>query len=255
MYLMYVDESGDCGLKGSQTDYFVLAGLVVHERQWQPYLEQLIAFRRNIRQQFGLKLREELHASAMINKPGDLARIKRYDRLSVIRLFADALASMTDLNLICVVVDKRNKPFSYNVFDNAWKTLLQRFENTLLSGNFRGPQNTDDRGIVLPDHTDDKKLAQLLRRMRRYNPVPNRQGFGLGYRNLTIQRIIEDPWFKDSEHSYFTQAVDLAAYLLYQHLAPNAYMRRKSGQNYFKRLAPIYCTVASTSDPRGIVFL
>ena len=31
MFLMYVDESGDAGLVGSPTRYFVLTGLVVHE--------------------------------------------------------------------------------------------------------------------------------------------------------------------------------------------------------------------------------
>ncbi len=61
MFLMYVDESGDCGLKNSPTRYFVLRGLVVHELRWQSCLDQIIAFRRRIRQQFGLRLREELH--------------------------------------------------------------------------------------------------------------------------------------------------------------------------------------------------
>ena len=49
--------------------------------------------------------------------------------------------------------------------------------------------------------------------------------------------------------------MDLCAFLLYQELAPGAYMKKKAGQNYFSRLAPILCTVASTRDPRGIVWL
>lgn len=60
MYLMYVDESGDTGLVNSKTDYFVLTGLVIHELRWQLYLEQLIAFRQRLKQQYGLKLREEI---------------------------------------------------------------------------------------------------------------------------------------------------------------------------------------------------
>lgn len=31
MYLMYVDESGDSGLLGSPTRYFVVSGIVLHE--------------------------------------------------------------------------------------------------------------------------------------------------------------------------------------------------------------------------------
>lgn len=239
----------------SPTRYFVLTGLVVHELRWRTCLDQIIGFRQRMRDTFGFRLREELHAAAMINRPGPLIRIKRNDRLTIIRNFADELARMTDLNLINVVVDKQGKPSDYDAFVVAWKVLTQRFENTLSHRNFPGPRNPDERGMIFPDHTDDKKLTQLLRQMRRYNPVPNQPSFGLGYRNLTLTTIIEDPSFRDSEHSYFVQAADLAAFLLYQRLAPSSYMRGKSGQNYFKRLDPILCKVASSTDPDGIVYL
>ncbi len=252
---MYVDESGDAGLIDSPTRYFVLTGLVIHELRWQTYLDQIINFRQRMSTQFGFRVREELHAATMISSPGSLVRIKRNDRLTIIRNFANELAKMRDLSIINVVVDKQGKPADYDAFATAWKVLTQRFENTLSHRNFPGPMNQDERGMVIPDHTDDKKLTQLLRQMRRYNPIPNQPSFGLGYRNLALTSIIEDPGFRDSEHSYFVQAADLAAFLLYQRLVPNAYMRRKSGQNYFKRLDPVLCKVASSTDPDGIVWL
>lgn len=255
MYLMYVDESGDCGLTGSPTRYFVLSGLVVHELRWASYLDQLIAFRRRLRQKFGLRLRDEIHASAFISKPGHLVAISRNDRLAILREFANELATMTDLNIINVVVDKKAKANDYDAFEMAWKVLIQRFENTLSKRKFTGPQNPDERGILFPDHTDDKKLELLLRRMRRFNPIPDRSEYGMGHRNLAVARIIEDPNFRESDHSFFIQAADVAAFMLYQSIAPNAYMRKKSGQNYFKRLEPILCKVASSSDPLGIVRL
>lgn len=255
MFLMYVDESGDNGIIGSPTRYFVLTGLVVHELRWQPYLEQIIDFRRRMRQQFGLRLREELHATRLITSPGALVRIKRNDRLTILRAMADELASMTDLNIINVLVDKQGKPADYDVFGNAWKVLIQRFENTMSRHNFSGPANPDERGMIFPDHTDDKKLTLLLRQMRRYNPIPSQQGFGGGYRNLALTSLVEDPSFRDSEFSYFIQAADVAAYLLYQRMTPNAYMRKKGGRNYFRRLDPVLCKVASSTDPDGIVRL
>lgn len=254
MYLMYVDESGDCGLSNSPTRYFILTGLVIHELRWQIYLNQIISFRQRMRERFGLRLREEIHAAAFINNPGELVRIKRNDRLTILRTFADELAGMIDQNLINVVVDKQGKPAGYDVFEMSWKALIQRFENTLSRRNFPGPANSDERGMIFADHTDDKKLITLVRKMRRYNPVPNQQGFGSGYRNLTLTSIIEDPTFRQSDHSYFIQAADLAAFLLYQRIAPNSYMRKKSGQNYFQRLDPILCKFAS-SHPQGLVQL
>jgi hypothetical protein len=255
MFLMYVDESGDIGMVDSPTRYFVLTGLVVHELRWQTYLEQLIDFRRRMRQQFGLRLREELHASTLITRSGKLVRIRRNDRLAIIRHFADELADMADLNIINVVVDKQGKPVNYDAFTNAWRVLIQRFENTISRRNLPGPANPDERGMIFPDHTDDKKLNLLFRQMRRYNPVPHQPGFGRGYRNLALTNLIEDASFRDSEFSYFIQATALAAFLLYQRVAPSAYMRTKGGRNYFKRLDPILCKVASSVDPDGIIWL
>jgi hypothetical protein len=91
--------------------------------------------------------------------------------------------------------------------------------------------------------------------MRRYNPVPNQAQYGSGYRNLTVNNIVEDPNFRISDQSYFIQAADVASFLLYQHLAPSSYMRRKQGRNYFRLLEPILCKVASSKDPMGIVRL
>lgn len=253
---MYVDESGDAGMVNSPTRYFVLTGIVVHELRWAPYLEQLISFRHRMRDTFGLRAREEFHAAGMLTKPGPLVRIKRQDRLTMIRSFANELANMPDLNIVNVVVDKQGAaPDDYDPFAMAWKILTQRLDNTMRYRNFRGPANQDERGMILADHTNDKKLMQLTRQMRRYNPIPNQPKFGLGYRDMPISVLVDDPSFRNSAHSYFIQAADLAAFLLYQRIAPNGYMRRKGGRAYFKRLDPVLCKVASRQDDDGIVWL
>ncbi|MCZ7539999.1 MAG: DUF3800 domain-containing protein [Anaerolineae bacterium] len=252
---MYVDESGDVGLVNSPSRYYVLTGLVIHELRWHDILDRLIIFRRLMRDKYRFYLRDEIHAAAMITRPGELSRIKRYDRLAILREYADELAGIADINVINIVVDKEDKGAGFDVFERAWTALIQRFENTILRRNFRGPQNSDERGIVMTDNTDGQKLQRLLRKMRHYNPVPNQTRFGSGYRNLRLQAIIEDPWLKDSSHSYFIQSVDLCAYLLHQHLKPNAYMKSKAGHNYFLRLEPILCKVASSDDPMGVVRL
>jgi len=255
MYLMYVDESGDSGIKNSPTRFFVLSGLVIHELRWQSYLEDIITFRRLLRDSFDLKLREEFHAAKLISNPKGLVRIKRNDRLAMIRMFADMLLSLEDIRIINVVIDKDGKSSDYDVFEMAWKTLIQRFVNTIVNTNFPGPASHDETGLIVPDNTENKKLVSLIRKMRRYNPIPHNEDYGSGYRDRPICSIIEDPFFKDSRHSYFIQAVDLAAFLLYQHKAPNNYMKKKSGYNYFKKLRPILCTDASRRNPDGIVMI
>lgn len=116
MYLMYVDDSGDCGLVKSPTRYYALTGLVVHEKHWRQCLDRLIAFRRRIKDLYGLRLREEIHAGHMITRPGKLLRIKRHNRLAIVRAFASELGQMTELRVINVLVDKQGKGSDYDVF-------------------------------------------------------------------------------------------------------------------------------------------
>ena len=256
MYLMYVDESGDSGLRGSPTQYFVLSGLVVHELRWQRTLDNLVKFRQRMRSKFGLLLREEIHAGHMLSKPGDLVRLSRNDRLTIIRHFIDELALMPFLNIITVRVFKTGKRPGYDPFEKAWQALIQRFENTMAGRNFPQPRNQLERGLIICDETDEATLRRVYRRMRVYNPVPNiRSRFGAGYRQLPLQRMVEDPSMRRSHHSYFIQAVDVAAFAAYQWYAPSSYIRKKGARNYFQRLDPILCKVASNYHRLGVVEL
>jgi hypothetical protein len=78
MYLMFADESGDTGLIGSPTKYFALSAIVVHELEWKNTLTQLVEFRRELRRDYGLKLRHEIHSRQLITKPGELAFIPKH---------------------------------------------------------------------------------------------------------------------------------------------------------------------------------
>jgi Protein of unknown function (DUF3800) len=251
MYLMYVDESGDPGLVGSPTQHFVLSGMVMHELRWREFIEQILAFRRRMKSTYGLGVRDEIHAAEFIRSSGSI-HLPRNIRFLILRHFAVELARMNWLSITNVVVDKNGKPPEYDVFENAWKVLFQRFENTLAYRNFPGPQNPDDLGIVICDDTNGGKLSKLMRRMGSYNPIPNQQHAGQGFRNMPIKKVIEDP---NSKNSHPIQAADLCAYLLFQHLKPNGFMRRKGGQNLFKQLEPILNKKASSKNAMGIVMI
>lgn len=253
MYLMYVDESGDTGLIGSPSRYFILVGLVVHELRWRDAQAELLLFRKELKTRFALATHSEIHASHLMSRPGPLAKIPKHLRLEILRRYADKLAQIPYISVIGVIVDKSIQHPGTDVFEKAWRTLIQRFENTLTHHNFPGPRNSDDMGMLFPDKSDERKLNRLIRRMRAYNPIPN--SGGMGYRNLQLRYVIEDVNSRDSQHSYFVQSVDVAAYLLHQQISPSAYFKGKSGQNYFARLDPVLCKVASPKDPQGLVWL
>jgi hypothetical protein len=251
--MIYVDESGDPGLINSPSRYFILSGLVAHELRWQECLKQLYDFRKKVAQRFGLRVREEIHAADLINRPGKLQRIHKADRLAILRLFLKEIASLPEVSAINVIVDKQGKPPDTDVFEVAWQALIQRFENTISKRNFPGPKNSDERGIIFSDETDVKKLRSLLRRMRYFNYIPNQPGYGKGARNIPVKYVIEDPVHRRSHDSFLVQVADAMAYALLQHERPCGYMRKKGGYRYFELLQPILCTVAAASDPLGIV--
>ena len=249
---MYVDESGDAGLNTIQTRYFCLSGIVVHESEWRNFINRLISFRKVLKSVYGLPIRAELHASEYIRR--QIFNIPKHDRLAILRNTLDEMAKINFISITNVVVDKQGKPDTYDVFESAWGTLFQRFENTLNHGNFPGGHKSD-YGIIITDATAGKKLTRIMRRMAVYNYIPNSPPFGLGSRNIPIIKIIEDPSERDSADSLPIQACDVSAYFLQQRYNPNAFIRKKRAVRYFDRLAPILNTRASRFNRLGVVEL
>lgn len=247
---MYVDESGDTGIGGSPTRFFALSGLVVHESRWREFISVLIQFRKTLRSVYGLPVRGEIHSSEFISKRA--FGLERHIRLAILRHCLDELAKLNYINITNVIIDKSNKSADFDVFSAAWGLLFQRFENTLMHGNFPG-QHRNDYGIVLTDATAGTQLSRIVRRMAVYNPIPNSTHYGIGFRNIPITKIIEDPYGKDSRQSLPIQMVDVVDYFLHQRYRANSYIRKQRAHLYFDRLAPVLNTYASRYDAMGIV--
>ena len=60
MHLLYVDESGDTGLEGSQTRTFTLSGLMVHHAEWHETQATITRMRRRIHEKYGYPPEAEL---------------------------------------------------------------------------------------------------------------------------------------------------------------------------------------------------
>ena len=250
MYLMYVDESGDPGLVNSPSSYFILSGLVVHELKWKNLVDDLKSIRSDLKIKYGISMRDEMHASEFMNKRHKL-ELKKHIRLHILKEMVERIALLNYISITNVCIDKQGKPSDYDVFTSAWQYLFQRFENTLTYKNFPGPANPQDCGIVFCDDTNGKKLQNLVRKMCVYNPVPNIGGNG--YRNLPVSMIIEDPNMRNSNGSFPIQCADLCAYMLYQYMSPNSYIKHKGAKGYFTKLNPILNVRASPKQPYGIV--
>lgn len=252
LYIMYVDESGDTGLNKSPTNFFALTGLVVHETRWRDLLDAQVNFRRTMKNVYGLPMRAELHASEYIRSP-PVAGMPKHVRLAILRNLLDELAKLNYISITGVIVDKTNKQLGYDVFDLAWKTLFQRFENTMKHGNLPGG-HASDKGMLIVDNTDGQKLQKLVRRMAVVNCIPSMLYPGTS-RNMPIIRVVEDPHNKDSRDSYFIQSCDVCAYFLHQKFKSSKYIKSKSAHNYYNKLLPVLNISASKKNGFGIVAL
>jgi|YelNatPaOPRAMG01_1025707.scaffolds.fasta_scaffold07462_9 hypothetical protein len=253
---MYVDESGDCGTNNSKTTSFFLTGVVIHESYWHQTLNSLVDFRKEIRSTTGWRIRHEIHAQEMVNgRVSHNQNIPRNIRFLILKNFIEWIAMQDKMRIITVCVDKKNQKESSKVFERAWTALIQRFENTIKNNNFPVPENkkVPESGLVIADSTNAEELRKIIRKMRRYNPVPNQSG--IGYRDLPIENIIEDPFVRNSEHSYFIQIADVCAYFARQYYDPNKVVKKQGARKYYEKLEPVILKKAKRNHPLGIVEL
>jgi hypothetical protein len=251
MFLMYIDESGDTGSVSnkSPTNYFILSAIIIHEKNWRQTLEELTMFRLKLRDTRGLKLSNEIHSADFINTPGELVRIKKNDRLDIIKKCIDWINSSTMIKVFSVVVDKRNK--KEDIFNLAWKEILHQFEEQIANKtipNF----NSQDKGMILSDNTEGEKLRKLVRQMRHEGYTRNISVEFEEIQSQKLEYIIEDPIFRDSKISLLHQMNDVIAYCVRQKYETNAYMKKKGGHNYWRRLENVSLKHISDSE-NGII--
>jgi uncharacterized protein DUF3800 len=74
-------------------------------------------------------------------------------------------------------------------------------------------------------------------------------------KNIPVERVIEDPVFKQSHQSYFIQLADCVAFsLLKREVAPTPLVKKYGIHRMFERhVAAVCLRPASPKDPLGIV--
>lgn len=255
MYLVYIDESGDPGFgrRGyTRTDAFVLSALLIHESRWHDGLNQLIAFRKFLKNTYGVRMGDELRAYDLVNNKGDFAHLNLSDK-SRLRIYRKALQLQVKLGYMrtwAVVIDKRRFYARYpnlNIREIAWTNMIERLER--FSSSRREPC------MIFPDNGTNKQVQARLRRMRRFSR-PN-AAYGGARLNRNADLIIEDPNFRISHSSYFVQFADLNAYAAARRVFPRAWF----GEKYWEYLGTSRVLEVNSLEvrrrrriiPRGIV--
>lgn len=212
LHITYIDESGDTGSRpagGSQT--YTLSSVAVPADTWADVFDELVKFRRHLRDRFRLPMRAEVKASWLMRGSGDLRPLGLNDseRRAIFDLHMKFLA-WHDLSTFAVVIDKpASRPPNKDVSEVAWATMFQRLERFATKGG--GPI------VITHDEGDDVRIRKHARRRRRFGTAGG--AFGGALRN-DFRLMVDDPTPKNSKESYFVQLADLVAYAAFRACVP-----------------------------------
>lgn len=214
MYVAYVDESGDDGLRGSQT--YSLGCVMVESAAWADAFDGLLGFRRFLRDKFGLRIRDEIKANFLLGNGGPFRELERpLSEEARFKLYRACLRIQPKLGLTAfgVVIDKARasqlggtRPAS----DIAWEYLLQRLER-------RGSYEKTEI-LLIHDEGDALTIRKRARKARRAGSAGS--AFGTGILSVPFRRLLDDPVPRHSHDSYFIQLADLTAYAAFRRLYP-----------------------------------
>lgn len=249
VYLAYTDESGDSGYVNSPTKFFVINCVLIHETAWQGILNSIIDVRRELKDRYGIPVRNELKAAHFVYKRGPFQEldIRRSERIGIYSSLLDFEANL-DMKTFSIAVAKDRIKAQETVDPRAfaWQVLMQRLDT------FCRKQASDcmDRVILLPDEGHGTLVRRLMRKARRFQNIKGSYG---GVLDIKARFLIEDPLEKKSDESYFIQLADWNAYAAhhYKDIGPN----KKAPNNLWDRLNDVLLldVNAVAGGPPGIV--
>jgi hypothetical protein len=217
MYFVYVDESGDTGeVAGGGSATYALGIVMVDDEHWAAAFDQFLAFRRNLRDRYDIRVRSEIKANYLIRGSGSLLRLglQPYERRLIYRGHLHQLSS-SGCRTFSIVVDKRSKNLhGAELRTLAWETLLQRLERTTAPGGSLGPS----KFAIIHDEGEDDHIRLLVRRSRRWLTAGS--AFGTGARTFKIDQLVDDPSPRRSHENLFLQCADLVAYAAFRSVVP-----------------------------------
>jgi len=243
MHLFYVDESYD-------EVKFVLTAICVEDVSWRAAFEETKTFRRALKTAYGIKIRSEFHAKTFVRDCSDQISDRKLGLHERRAIFESSLRHIAVLPIVLFNVCLDVQRYGARTHQYAIERLSNRVQTMM--------RTTRSHAVVVFDEGKEQEIRGVVRRMTVFNPVPS--AFGTwpegGYRNIVLDRFIEDPFFKPSHASYFLQWADFAAFSLLKQETPVAstpFIQRWGYNTLFPILHPICFRPASRQDPHGIV--
>lgn len=232
MHIIYIDDSFE---KPFQT----YAAIAIEVRNWRRAYEAIRDWRHSLSLSDGIKMTKEFHATEFVTGRGQLGNeiVTKYRRAQIFRHAFQFLDQQQGLSI-----------FSACRSDNtafAFERLITRIHRTM--------EAWDSFAILICDEGKEIEMTKTTRRLSVFNPVPVYSGGKPTSQNLATIRIIEDPFFKDSNRSYFIQMADFVAYGLLRREKHLASKNKYGIHECFDLLQNSVVRAASRNDPMGVI--
>jgi hypothetical protein len=201
---MYVDDSGSPSVKDN-TSYYVISGVIVHEID----INQM---ERKVQQYKSLNFIRgyedaEIHVHDIYKgqrKFSELTLPRKHEILN--NLYS--LINTLPITIISVGISKvrllQSHP-DWDVFNAAWTFLTERFDKYVSDHG-----NSINKGIIIVDRSSkipEKDIWKIVNRLRRY-----------GSHFQSIENIVEEPIFVESQIREGIQLADACAYCTVRYL-------------------------------------
>lgn len=233
MHLIYIDDS-------FEAPYQVYSAIAVPASSWRDTFSKVREWRRGLKKEHGIFIHKEFHATEFVAGRGRLGPqiVSKYHRAQIFRSAFDLLNGIDTVRIF-------NSCRTSNQ-DWAFERLITRIQKTM--------QTWDSHALLICDEGKEAEFTRLIRRMGVFNPVPVYVGPGqTQLQNIATIRILEDPFFKPSEKSYFVQLADFVAYGLLRREKRLASKEKYQIGDCFDLLGNVVVRLASLHDPMGVI--
>ena len=206
MHLIYIDDSGD-------EELCIFSALTIRANNWNTCLKEVRKFRHNIQTSDGISVYKEFHAWKFVSGRGKLADgvVTKGRRCQIFKQTLQMVSMLPEARLF-------NTVFPAKASESAYEALLGSINRNL--------QQQDSHAILICDEGKETIYTRLVRRMQTLE-------------NGAIDRILEDPFFKQSDQSYFIQLSDFCAYAMLRQERPIASKTKYGLDQAFNLLEPI----------------
>lgn len=239
MHFVYIDDSTD-----RPTNIF--SAIAIPCERWNEAFAFLKSWRQHLKEKHGIPVAFEIHATHFLSGRGSgktIGHIPRHTRAQIFHKHFQVVEYMSRFDVrvfnVCNAGDDQFR---------AFERLLNRINRTM--------QSWDSHAFLICDEGKEAQYRRLVRRMRVFNPIPsNREVWENGevFKNLPIDRIIEDPSFKPSQDSFFIQTADVVAHGLLRRELPTPKARQRRIHLSFNQLDRVLVRECNPNDAKGII--